>query len=73
MTVELNTYEVSDLMHAYEHYASKAMTRSCPTCRRPVEIIELFTLQSTEGPVRHVKVRCPGGHAYHVLMDEVTS
>jgi hypothetical protein len=60
-------------MHAYEHYASKAMTKSCPTCRRPVQIIELFTLQSTQGPVRHVKVRCPGGHAYSVLVDQVTS
>jgi hypothetical protein len=59
-------------MHAYDHYAAKAMlnmTTTCPTCRRPTQLIDLLTLQSTDGPVRHAKVRCEGGHAYTVPLE----
>ena len=59
-------------MHAYDHYAAHAirnMTSTCPTCRRPAQLIDLFTLQSTDGPARHAKVRCEGGHRYTLLID----
>jgi len=36
---------------------------------RPAQVIDLFTLQSTDGPARHAKVRCKGGHNYTVLID----
>jgi hypothetical protein len=59
-------------MHAYEHYAANVMrnaTAQCPTCRRPAELIDLFTLQSTGGPIRHAKVCCRGGHNYTLPLD----
>jgi hypothetical protein len=59
-------------MHAYDHYAARAirdMTATCPTCRRPAQLLDLFTLQSTHGPVRHAKVRCKGGHSYTLPID----
>jgi hypothetical protein len=43
----------------------------CPSCPRPAEIIDRFTFASTDGPVEHVKVRCPGGHWYTVPASRV--
>jgi hypothetical protein len=58
-------------MHAYDHRAANAMRNvtRCATCGRPAQLIDLFTLQSTDGPVRHTKIRCKGGHTYTVLID----
>jgi hypothetical protein len=33
----------------------------CPACGAPAEVIDRFVLQSTDGPVAHVKVRCVTG------------
>jgi hypothetical protein len=59
-------------MHAYDHYAANAVrnpTSRCATCRRPAQIIDLFTLQSTDGPISHAKVRCSGGHSYTTVIN----
>ena len=34
----------------------------CPDCGLPAEVIDRSTLQSTDGPVDHVKTRCVVGH-----------
>jgi hypothetical protein len=60
-------------MHAYDHYAVKAKLTTCPSCMKHAEIIDSFTLASTDGPAAHVKVRCEGGHVYTMLVDDVPS
>jgi len=34
----------------------------CPECFAPAEILDRFTLGSTDGGVEHVKVQCLGRH-----------
>lgn len=34
----------------------------CPQCRLPAQIIDRFTLASTDGPVEHLKIMCPDRH-----------
>lgn len=43
----------------------------CPECHRPAPIVDRFTLQSTDGPLEHVKVVCSGGHWFTPLASEV--
>jgi hypothetical protein len=38
----------------------------CPECGAPAEVIDRFVLQSTDGPVVHVKVRCVTGEWFTV-------
>jgi hypothetical protein len=35
-----------------------------PTCQAPAEIIGQWTLDSTDGPVEHVKTCCAAGHVF---------
>jgi hypothetical protein len=35
---------------------------SCPDCGRPAEVVDRFSLNSTDGPIDHVKTRCITGH-----------
>jgi hypothetical protein len=35
---------------------------TCPECGLPAEVLQRSTLQSTEGPVDHVKLQCVTGH-----------
>jgi hypothetical protein len=44
---------------------------ACPTCRRPAEIVDDFALEATDGPLRHLKIRCGGGHWYTLPADRV--
>lgn len=39
---------------------SSALT-DCPRCGLPAEVIDRVTLQSTDGPVEHIKTRCVTG------------
>jgi hypothetical protein len=41
----------------------------CPHCGAAAEVVDRFVLQSTNGPVEHVKVRCVTG-PWFVLTDE---
>jgi hypothetical protein len=35
---------------------------SCPECGAPAQVEQRHVLESTDGPVEHVKIRCVGGH-----------
>lgn len=36
----------------------------CPDCGLTAEVIDRAVLQSTDGPVEHIKTRCITGHWY---------
>jgi len=36
----------------------------CPACDQPAEIINRVVLESTSGPIEHVRIRCLFGHAF---------
>ena len=37
-------------------------TTTCPDCGAPAEVTDRFVLESTDGPIEHVKLRCAGLH-----------
>jgi hypothetical protein len=37
-------------------------TTTCPECGAPAEVTDRFVLESTDGPIEHVRVRCAGMH-----------
>ncbi len=37
-----------------------------PTCRALAEVIDRFSLYSTDGPIEHVRTRCLRGHHFTV-------
>jgi len=37
-------------------------TTTGPDCGAPAEVIDRFVLESTDGPIEHVKVRCAALH-----------
>ncbi|GEL25662.1 hypothetical protein PSU4_46160 [Pseudonocardia sulfidoxydans NBRC 16205] len=41
----------------------------CPACGAPAEVVDRFTLSSTDGPVEHVKVRCVLRHHFTMLAE----
>jgi hypothetical protein len=43
----------------------------CPGCGAPAEIVDRFALDSTEGPLEHLKVWCVTGHWFTVLADNL--
>jgi hypothetical protein len=44
----------------------------CPQCAQPAEIVDRFTLGSTDGPLEHVKIKCSNGmHWYTPLAEDV--
>lgn len=43
----------------------------CPSCGLPAEIVDTFTLGSTDGPVEHVKVVCIAGHWFTPQADRL--
>jgi hypothetical protein len=36
----------------------------CPECDLPAEVIDRFSLYSTDGPIDHVKIACPRRHVF---------
>jgi hypothetical protein len=44
---------------------------ACPSCHEPAEIVGRFSLDSTDGPMRHLKIRCAAGHWYTMPADRV--
>jgi hypothetical protein len=36
----------------------------CPVCDQPTEILRRDILESTSGPIEHVRIRCLVGHAF---------
>jgi hypothetical protein len=47
------------------------MYARCPQCAQPAQIVDRFTLGSTDGPVEHVKVSCRDGHWFTPLAQDV--
>jgi hypothetical protein len=37
-------------------------TTTCPECGAPAAVTDRFVLESTDGPIEHVKVRCAAMH-----------
>ncbi len=42
-----------------------------PTCRAPARIVDRWTLESTGGPVEHVKTGCQRGHWFTPTVDSL--
>jgi hypothetical protein len=36
----------------------------CPECGLPAEVLDRFTLESTDGPVEMIKIRCVKGSPF---------
>ena len=41
----------------------------CPACGLPAEILDLYRVQSTEGPLESARVGCPRGHWFNGLLE----
>ncbi len=39
----------------------------CPECRAPAEIVDRFVLDSTDGPLEHLKLWCVTGRWFTAL------
>jgi hypothetical protein len=48
------------------HYAR------CPECDLPAEVIDRFSLYSTDGPIDHVKIACLRRHVFTPPAADVT-
>ena len=44
----------------------------CPQCQLPAEVIDRFSLSSTDGPLAHVKIACLSGHVFTPSAEDVT-
>jgi hypothetical protein len=42
---------------------------SCPECGHVATVVDQSALESTDGPVEHVRIRCTAGH--HFFMPSV--
>ena len=37
-------------------------TTTCPECGAPAEVTDRFVLESTDGPIEHLRLQCAGPH-----------
>jgi hypothetical protein len=44
---------------------------SCPDCELPAEVVDWFSLDSTDGPVDHVALGCIDGHHFRMALDRL--
>jgi hypothetical protein len=44
----------------------------CPECDLPAEVIDRFSLSSTNGPMAHIKIACLAGHVFTPPAEDVT-
>ena len=44
-----------------------------PDCLAPAEVVDRFTLASTDGPVDHAKTMCLAGHGFTPPLDTVAT
>jgi hypothetical protein len=44
---------------------------SCPDCAGPAEVTDRFVLASTDGPARHLGLRCAAGHQFRMPVDSL--
>jgi hypothetical protein len=45
----------------------------CPDCGLPAEILDLFSLDSTDGPIEHIVLACIDGHYFRMPADRLTA
>jgi hypothetical protein len=57
--------------HALPLSTARLAPVACPTCREPAEVLDGFSLAASDGPSRHLKIRCRGGHWYTLPADRV--
>lgn len=51
--------------------SASRMLVGCPECGLPAEIQWQVDLGSTDGPLRHAKLRCLTGHWFFMLADDL--
>jgi hypothetical protein len=44
----------------------------CPECNQPAEVLDRFALESTDGPVEHVRLCCLARHHFLVPAEALT-
>jgi hypothetical protein len=44
----------------------------CPSCALPAEVEDSSMLDSTDGPIEHLKVRCVADHRFLLPRSDVT-
>lgn len=44
-------------------------TTGCATCGAPSEVLDRYVLDSTDGPIEHIKVVCVRRHWYTVAVE----
>ncbi|PJJ54219.1 hypothetical protein CLV56_3727 [Mumia flava] len=44
---------------------------TCPDCGAPAEVTGRFALESTDGPMEHVRLRCVLGHWFVGLAERL--
>jgi hypothetical protein len=57
--------------HALHLATARLAPVACPTCAEPAEVLDSFSLGATDGPSRHLKIRCAAGHWYTLPADRV--
>jgi len=60
----------SHSLHRTTYHSSPV---ACPSCQEPAEVLDGFSLGSSDGPYRHLKIRCAAGHWYTMPADRVRS
>ena len=44
--------------------AAPLLMVTCPDCGLPAEVVDRFVLDSTNGPVEHIRIRCAAGSPF---------
>lgn len=44
---------------------------TCPECGRPAEITYRSSVDSTDGPIEHIRTFCMMGHAYYASVENI--
>lgn len=44
---------------------------ACPECDGPAEVVARHILESTDGPVEHVKIQCVNRHNFFMPTDRL--
>ena len=72
-TVNVTVSAVNDAPVAHDDARTtpEAMAIRSPSCHEPAEVLDRFSLGSTDGPMRHLKIRCAAGHWYTMPADRV--
>lgn len=45
----------------------------CPECGLPAEVLDRYVLESTDGPIEHVKIKCVQGHWFNCDLERLVT